>query len=130
MNPDVEVDEGLGFASRRVLAADRPLVNEGLGDTGEDHGDRSANESGKDLLNRGKVDTGAAEGRVDKEIEDRDEDDQCEGVQVVEDIVGETVSVEEGSLRSQVVVDFYADHSRLEPGKTTRAEWEKTHGCR
>lgn len=130
MNPNVEVDEGLGFASRRVLAADRALVDEGLGDTGEDHGDRSAHESGKDLLDRGKVDTGAAEGRVDKEIEDRDEDDQCEGVQVVEDIVGETVSVEEGSLRSQVVVDFYADHRRLEPGKTTRIEWEQTHGCR
>jgi hypothetical protein len=74
--------------------------------TSEDHCDGTAHESSEDLLDRSEVDSGASKSRVDEEIEDGNEDDQCEGVQVVEDIVGEAVGVEESSLRGQIVVDF------------------------
>jgi len=53
---------------------------------------------------RGEVDSQTAETRVDEEIADRDEDDQSEGIQVGQDIIGKAVGLHGGSLGSQVVV--------------------------
>lgn len=78
----------------------------GLDDGGPDHGRRAGVEAPGDLLDRGEADAALAEEGVDEAIADGDEDDEGEGVQVGEDVVGEAVEFHDGGLGGQVVVEL------------------------
>ena len=72
-----------------VLAAVAELVDVVLGDGGGDHGGACAEEPGRDALDRREFEAHSAEARVDEAVHDGDEDDQGEGVEVVDDVVGD-----------------------------------------
>lgn len=77
-----------------------------LDDSGPDHGGAAGEETGGDPLDGGEADSLLAQGGVDEEIADGDEDDQREGIQVGENVVGNAVQRHGGGLRGQVVVDL------------------------
>ena len=89
-----------------------------MDDCGGHHRESSSEEAESDLANGGKVDSGATEGGVDGEIGDGDKDDESEGVEVVEDIVGETMGVEHGGLRGQVVENLVLRASEVSESST------------
>lgn len=85
------------------LAAGADLVDVVLRDGGADHAAPSEEETGRDALEWGELDAHAAEARVDEFVHDRDEDDEGEGVEVVDDVVGDAAETHGGCLGSEVV---------------------------
>lgn len=117
LGPDVDGDLGAlnglaglvelaGEVAGRVLAAHGALVDVVLDDGGPDHGRGTGEEAGGNLLDGGEFDAGLAEGRVDEEIVDGDEDKEGEGVEVGEDVVGDAVALHDGGLGDEVAVDW------------------------
>jgi len=78
----------------------------GLDDGGPDHSRRAGVEAPRDFLDRGEVDAASAEEGVDDAIADGDKDDEGEGIQVGEDVVGDAVELHDGGLGGQVVVEL------------------------
>ena len=74
-----------------------------LHDSSPDHGSRTGEEASGDPLNRGKVDAPVAEARIDEELKDRNADYQSERVEIVDDIIWDTMGHHRGSLRRQIV---------------------------
>jgi hypothetical protein len=94
LNPDVEGGNvGLGVASCGGGTANGEVVDLPLDDSSAHHGEGTAHETGKDTLDGREVDAGATESRVDEDVHDGDEDDEREGVEVGENVVGKTVGV-------------------------------------
>lgn len=86
-----------------VFAAGAELVDIVLGDGGDDHAGAGDDETSSDTLQWGEVESHAAETGVDEAVEDGDEDDQGEGVEVVNDIVGHTIEFHGCGLGGEVV---------------------------
>lgn len=103
LDPDVDGrGAGAGFLGR-VLAARAQFVNVVLGDAGGDHGGGGQGEPPGDLLQRREADAHAFEGRVDEDVADGDEDDESDGVDVVDEIVGGAVEFHGCGLGDEVV---------------------------
>lgn len=94
------------YLPRGILATLGLLVDGVLDDGSPDHGGATDKETSRDLLDGSELDTGLAESRVDKEVVERNKDEERKGVQVGENVVGETMTLHEGGLRDEVVVDY------------------------
>lgn len=77
-----------------------------LDDGGPYHGRATDEETGGNLLDGREADAGLAEGGIDEEVVNRDEDEQGEGVKVGKNVVGDTVALHDGGLGDEVVVDL------------------------
>lgn len=86
-----------------VFAAGSELVDVVLGHSGDDHAGACDCETSSDTLQRCEVETHAAEAGVDEPVENGDEDDQGEGVEVVDNVVGDTVESHGRGLGCEVV---------------------------
>lgn len=112
-----------------MVSARIALVDIMLRDSCPDHSRGTGHEAPEDLLERRELDTNAGEegvelrrtvrrldpgqdgegmgdGRTYEEIAEGDEDDEGEGVEVVDDVVGNAVSDHGGGLGGQVVDDL------------------------
>jgi hypothetical protein len=74
-----------------------------LNDRGRDHGKRGDAETPCDPLDWREVDSRLAESGIDEEVHDWNEDDQCQGIQVVDQVVWHAVQLHGGGLRCEVV---------------------------
>ena len=79
------------------------LVDVVLHDSSPDHGSRTGEEASGYPLDRGKVDAYLAKAWIDEQIADRNDDDQGERVEIVDDIIWDTIGHHRGSLRRQIV---------------------------
>lgn len=78
------------------------LVNVVLHDSSGNHGHGSHEETGRHTLDGGESNTDLAQGRVQHVVDDGDHDNDGNGVQVLQNIVGNTVSGHGGGLSGQV----------------------------
>lgn len=102
LSPDVDGSRTL-LADGGQVAARRHLVDVVLHDGGGNHGGGGEEETSGHTLDGSEVETHLAETGVDKVIKDGDHDDDGEGVQVLDNIVGGTVQDHRTSLGGQVV---------------------------
>lgn len=102
LHPDA--DGGGVVALVHVGTARSLLVDFALDDAGGDHSRGSEDETKSHTLDGGEADTLLAEEWVQDVVNDGDEDNEGDGVDVSDDIVGETVQDEGVGLRGQVVV--------------------------
>jgi len=86
--------------------ARRLFENELLKDGGIQHGESGDEETGVDTLDGGEVDSELPETGVDEVVENGDEDDDGDGVQVLDQIVGGSVQGHTGSDGTQVTIDL------------------------
>lgn len=70
------------------------------------HGGATDEETRGHLLDRSEADADLAESGVDDTVVKGDEDEQGEGVEVGENVVGDTVTLHDGGLGDEVVVDL------------------------
>lgn len=91
------------LARVHLVAALAQLVDVVLRGGGREHCEHGHEEADRDTLERREVDADFAEGRVQKVVDKRNEDDQGQRVQIVDDVVGRAVQLHGGSLRGQVV---------------------------
>ena len=91
---------------RLVVVARRLLVDELLKNGGIQHGKASDEETGVDTLDGGEVDSHPPESGVDDPIEEGNEDDDGDGVQVLNQVVGGSVQGHAGSDGPQVTIDL------------------------
>lgn len=91
---------------RLVVVARRFLEDELLENCGIQHGKARDKETGIDTLDRGEIDSHPPESRVDDPIEDGDQDDDGDGVQVLDQVVGRSVQGHAGSDGTQVTIDL------------------------
>lgn len=97
--------DGRGLVARvHELAAGTALVDVVLDDGGRDHGQGPEDEAKGHALDGRKVNVCLAQGGVQEVVDNRDEDDERDGVQVGDDVVGYTVQRHSGSLGDEVVV--------------------------
>lgn len=105
LGPDGDVDAQAALRGG-VVAALGFLVEVVLQDAGPDHGASGDEVARCDAADGGDVEAELAQGRVDQGVEEGDHDDQGEGVQVGQDVVGDAAETHCGGLGDQVVVDF------------------------
>lgn len=74
-----------------VVSARAALVDIVLNNGGPDHGQGGGEETSEDTLEGTEIVTSAAEGRVDEVVADGDEDNESEGVEVLDDVIWYTV---------------------------------------
>ena len=86
--------------------ARRLFENELLKNGGIQHGESGDEETGVDSLDGGEVDSKLPETGVDEVVEDWDEDDDGDGVQVLDQVVGGSVQGHTGSDGTQVTIDL------------------------
>jgi len=116
LHPDS--DGGLFFARVHVFAARALLIDVVLDDCGGNHGEGSHGESDGHALDGGEADAGLAEGGVEEIVDNGDEDDEGDGVEIGDDIVGNTAEFHGGGLRRQVVVHLVVgDPIERNPGE-------------
>ena len=96
----------VGHDAVGVAAALALLVDVVLDDAGPDHGRRGDKVADGDALERRRVEAHLAQGRVDEQVEQGDHDDEGEGVEVGQDVVGHAADLHGGGLRDEVVVDW------------------------
>lgn len=105
LGPDVDRSRSdftvVGLVATRTLA-----VNVELHDGSPDHGETSTCVSTDNLSDRRKPDLPASQEWVEHLVKDGDENDQEDGVNVLDEIVGNTVQRHGGSLRGQVSSDL------------------------
>jgi hypothetical protein len=82
------------------------LVDVVLEDGGPDHGEGTDDETSSDLLDGSETDTTLAEHRVHQRIHDGDNDDDGDGVQVGENVVGDTTQLHGSAHLCQVGVNL------------------------
>jgi len=97
---------GVEAVGRGVAVARIALVHEVHQDTSVEHSETGNDESSKDTLDRGEVDTTAAEEGVDDVVENGDHDDNGDRVQVLDEIVGSAVKGHSGSDGTEVTIDL------------------------
>lgn len=107
MNPDVNfriehVIVGIA-AGCSLVAARVELVDVVLRHTCGDHSQTGHDESTSHALDGRKLDTSFAKSRVDEEVEDRDHDDNGDGVEILDQIVRGAVKIHSCRLRSQIL---------------------------
>ena len=82
------------------------------------HGETGDEETGVDTLDRGEVDPHPPESGVDDPIKDGDEDDDRDGIQVLNQIIGGSVQCHAGGNGTQVTIDLgVAQPEEGEPAK-------------
>lgn len=87
------------------------LVDVVLNNSGIDHGQGPDEEAQGDTLLREKVDLVTTQEGVDYQIDNRDEDQQSNGIKVVHNVIGQRGrSSHNGSLRDQVVAKIVVTH--------------------
>ena len=91
LRPDIDVR--LGRAARRLIAARGFLVDIDLDRAGPDHGEEAEEETRCDTLDGREADTLLPEPGVEKKIAEWDENDQSEGIEIVDDIVRDAVQL-------------------------------------
>jgi len=110
-DPNVDrsgVGETIGILTRGglVIVARRRIVDELLENGGVQHGKSGDEETGVDALDRGEVDSHLPESGVDDLVEDGDENDDGDGVQVLNQVVGGSVQGHAGSDGAQITIDL------------------------
>jgi len=100
------VDRGGAVVTAGMSATGRSFIDIVLDDAGADHSHRAHPETGGNLLKGGETNAALPEEGVQDQIAERNEDDQGKGVQIGEDVVGNSVKRHGSSLRGQVVVDL------------------------
>jgi len=90
----------------QVVVARGLFENELLKNGGIQHGKGGDEETGVDTLDGGKVDPELPETGVDEVVENWDEDDDGDGVQVLDQVVGGSVQGHAGSDGTQVTIDL------------------------
>lgn len=98
------VDGRESVARVHVLAALAGRIDVVLDDSGADHGEGREQETECDTLDGRELDAGLAKCGVEEVVDNGDEDDERDGVQVGDDVVGDTVTLHGGGLGGQVVV--------------------------
>jgi hypothetical protein len=98
------VDRRKGVARVHVLAALARRVDEVLDNGCSDHGEGSKDESECHALNGSEPDSSFAQSRVQEFVDDGDEDNEGDRVEIGDNVVGDTVALHGGCLRSEVVV--------------------------
>lgn len=73
---------------------------------GPNHGSGTSDETESDLPERAEVDATTTEERVEEQIAEGDEDDEGEGVEIREDVVGDAMERHRRGLRGQVVIQL------------------------
>lgn len=86
-----------------VVAAGAHLVDVGLDDARGNHGEGRERETGGDLLDGAEVDAHLAEKGVHAKVHDGDDDDDEDGVELGDDVVGGGAQVHGVGLRDEVV---------------------------
>jgi hypothetical protein len=79
------------FALVHVLAAGAEFIDVVLDDAGSDHGCGAEVEANGNFLEGGKVVAGPADGWVEDVVYEWDDDDDCEGVELGDDVVGDAI---------------------------------------
>ncbi|CAG9978285.1 unnamed protein product [Clonostachys byssicola] len=109
LSPDVDGGGGAGLARLGGLAVgDVPaavgvhLVDVVLHDGGGDHGEGGDDETSGHTLDGGGGDADPAEAGVEEVVEDGDHDDDGDGVEVLDDVVGDAVELHGAGLDGQV----------------------------
>ena len=87
-----------------VLAALASGVDVVLDDSGGNHSKRSKEETECNALNGSEPDVGFAESWIQEVVDNRDKNDERDGVEVGDEVVGHTVTCHSSGLRCQVVV--------------------------
>ena len=91
------------------------LVDVVLYDSSPNHCKRTSKETSGDPLDRGEVDAYPAKAWIDELITDRNKYDQGERVEIVDDIIWDTVGHHRGSLRRQIVDNLVICEPYSEP---------------
>lgn len=89
-----------------LVAALGVLVDVGLDHARPNHGHAAHEKTGRDLLDGREFDSHLAEARVDDHVANRNQNDEREGVQVRNNVVGDAVQGHGRGLRRQVVVQL------------------------
>jgi hypothetical protein len=90
-----------------VVSARAVFVDAGLDDDASlYHGCGAGVETTCDLFDGRKVDPEVADSRIDKKVKNGDKNEECKGVEVGEDVIGDTIQPHDSCLRGQVVVDL------------------------
>lgn len=91
------IDRGWARAVRisGVVAAGREPVDVHLNDARGDHGHTGQREPKSDTLDRCKVDAGLAERWVNDEVHQWDKDDDTDGIEVLDNVVGDAVQFQD-----------------------------------
>lgn len=105
LRPDVDGGDP-GIASSSFISTWTSLVDVVLKDSSPDHGTGTCEEAKCHTIKRREVDAQFAKEWVDNQVADWDKDEESEWVEVGEDVVGEAVGGERGSLRDEVVVQL------------------------
>jgi hypothetical protein len=107
----VAVDHAVDLSSwaERVVVARSGLVDEVLDNGGVDHGQRCNPETADDTVDRGKGDLVFAECRHEDLIDERQENDDSNGVEVLHQIVGNAVESHLSTLGDEVVGELSVD---------------------
>lgn len=100
LSPDVDGSR-LG-AVVGVITAGRHLIDVVLHDGGGNHGEGGDDETSCHTLDGGEGDADLAETGVEKVIDEGDHDDDGDGVEVLDNIVGDTVELQGGGLGGEV----------------------------
>jgi hypothetical protein len=87
-----------------VVSARAVFVAAGLDDASLYHGCGAGVETICDLFDGRKVDPEGADSRIDKKVKNGDKNEECKGVEVGEDVIGDTIQLHDSCLRGQVVV--------------------------
>jgi hypothetical protein len=87
----------------KLPRACRRPVDVVLNDCGRDHGKRGDPEAPGDPLDGSEVYLRLAESGIDEEVHDWDEDDQRQGIQIVDQVVWHAVQLHGGRLRCEIV---------------------------
>ena len=99
-----DVDRRGVVARVHLIAARTGLVDVVLDDSRRHHGEGREHEAERNALDGREADAGLAQRRVEEVVDNGDEDDERDGVEVGDDIVGDAVTGHGRGLRRQVIV--------------------------
>lgn len=105
LGPDVDGRDALLVGG--VVAAGGHLVDVVLHHSGGDHGHGGETETEGHTLQRGEVDADLSKARVDDSVQDGDHDDDGDGVEVLNQIVGRAVQLHGRGLSVQLLARGY-----------------------
>ena len=106
INGDGRALVAVGFGARSIGPAFGLLVDVCLDDASPDHSRRASVEAPRNLLDGREVDLHLSQPGPEEKVTDENQDDECEGVEVGEDVVGEAVESHDSGLGGEVVVQL------------------------